>query len=312
VDHGEQEIIIDAPTRYPLRLRDNARIYKTRAHIEGVGLEDFSIGNSESRLPGFREEDYTVRGTGAYEVHGAHAIGFHQAVYGWARRLATFRPEENESGSHLVSNGVLLNQTRGMTVEDSTFENPQYRGGGGNGYGFTLRGNENLLRNLVANRQRHAYDFKSMTASGNVILRCRSNDPSLPSDFHMHLSMANLFDNTTLDGDFIEASVRPYGTPDYHGVTTTQTVIWNTHGLRYMNNRPHVVSSQQLGWGYVIGTRGPANAVRTAPFAFRYATPVASSVDTGPEDFVEGVGKGDSLVPASLYEDQFARRVRKE
>ncbi|MBL8239289.1 MAG: hypothetical protein JNM66_17825, partial [Bryobacterales bacterium] len=46
VDHGEQEIIIDAPTRYPLRLRDNARIYKTRAHIEGVGLEDFSIGNS--------------------------------------------------------------------------------------------------------------------------------------------------------------------------------------------------------------------------------------------------------------------------
>lgn len=309
VDHEQNQITIDAPVRYALRLRDNARIYKTRAHVEGVGVEDLSIGNTESKLSGFGEEDYSRAGTGAYEVHGSHAIAFRQAVYSWARRIETFRPEENASGSHLVSNGMLLNQTRGITVEDCLFENPQYRGGGGNGYGYTLQGNENLLRNLVANRQRHAFDFKSMTASGNVILRCRSNSPSLPSDFHMHLSMANLFDNTTLDGDFVEASVRPYGTPDYHGVTTTQSVIWNTHGLRYMTGRPYIVSSQQLGWGYVIGTRGNAAAVRTAPFSFRYTTPVASTVDTAPQDFVEGVGKGDTLEPASLYEDQLARRI---
>lgn len=309
VDAESGEITIDAPTRYPLRLRDNARIYKTRPHIEGVGLEDFSIGNSESKLPGFGEEDYTRNGTGAYEVHGAHAIAFRQAVFGWARRIHTWQPAENESGSHLVSNGLLLNQTRGITVEDCVFENPQYRGGGGNGYGFTLQGNENLLRNNTANRQRHAFDFKSMTASGNVILRCRSNNPSLPSDFHMHLSMANLLDNLTLDGDYIDATVRPYGTPDYHGVTTTQSVFWNTHGLRYMNNRPYVVNSQQHGWGYVIGTRGPADRVRTAPFSFRYSSPVAGTVDTAPEDFVEGAGRGDTLLPASLYEDQFARRT---
>jgi hypothetical protein len=312
VDREANQITIDAPTRYALRLRDNARIYKTRPHVEGVGVEDFSIGNTESKLSGFGEEDYTRVGTGAYEVHGSHAIAFRQAVFSWARRIETFRPHENESGSHLVSNGLLLTQTRGVTVEDSVFENPQYRGGGGNGYGYTLQGNENLLRNLVANRQRHAFDFKSMTASGNVILRCRSNSPSLASDFHMHLSMANLFDSTTLDGDFLEAAVRPFGTPDYHGVTTTQSVFWNTHGLRYMNNRPFVVQSQQLGWGYVIGTSGPASAVRSTPVAFRYTTPVASAVDTSPEDFVEGVGKGDTLEPQSLYEDQLRKRTAKE
>jgi hypothetical protein len=309
VDTERSELTIDAPVRYPLLVRDNARVYKTRPHIEGVGIEDFSIGNSESRLSGFGEEDYSREGTGAYEVHGAHAIVFRQAAHGWARRLVTYQPEENSSGSHLVSNGILLNQTRGITIENSTFENPQYRGGGGNGYGFTLQGNENLLHNLVANRQRHAYDFKSMSASGNVIVHCRSNNPSLATDFHMHLSMANLIDNLMLNGDYIDATVRPYGTPDYHGVTTTQSVFWNIEGLRYMTGRPYVVNSQQLGWGYVIGTRGAASAVRTSPFQFRYTTPVASSVDTGPEDFVEGEGKGHTLEPFSLYEDQLSRRL---
>jgi hypothetical protein len=309
VDAESSTIALDAPTRYALRTRDNARVYKTRAQIEGVGLEDFSIGNTESSLPGYGENDYTIAGTGAYEVHGSHAIAFRQALFGWARRIATFHPDGNQTDSHLLSNGVLIAQSRGITVEDATFENPQYRGGGGNGYGFTLQGNENLLRRLTANRQRHSYDFKSMSSSGNVIVHCRSNNPSLASDFHMHLSMANLLDNLTLDRDFVDATVRPYGTPDYHGVTTTQSVFWNTHGIRYMNNRPYLVNSQQFGWGYVIGTRGEASAVRTTPLSFRFTTPVASSVDTSPEDWVEGAGKGDMLEPASLYEDQLARRL---
>ncbi|MBL8176484.1 MAG: hypothetical protein JNK48_17545 [Bryobacterales bacterium] len=309
VDGEAGTITLDAPTRYALRVRDNARVYKTRAQIQGVGLEDFSIGNTESSLPGYGEEDYSRQGTGAYEVHGAHAIAFRQALFGWIRRVATFRPEVNTTEYHLVSNGVLLAQTRGITVEECTFENPQYRGGGGNGYGFTLQGNENLLRSNTAVRQRHAFDFKSMAASGNAIVQCKSVNPSLATDFHMHLSMANLLDNLTLDRDYVDATVRPYGTPDYHGVTTTQSVFWNTNGERYMANRAYLINSQQFGWGYVIGTRGEATAVRSRPFSFRYTSPVASAVDTAPEDFVEGVGKGDGLVPASLYEDQLARRL---
>ncbi|MBL8221722.1 MAG: hypothetical protein JNL62_20975 [Bryobacterales bacterium] len=309
VNAESSTVTLDAPTRYALRVRDNARLYKTRAQVQGVGLEDFSIGNTESSLPGYGEEDYSRQGTGAYEVHGAHAIAFRQALFGWVRRVATFLPEGNTTEYHLVSNGVLLTQTRGITVEDCRFENPQYRGGGGNGYGFTLQGNENLLRRNTAVRQRHSFDFKSMSSSGNVIVECRSENPSLASDFHMHLSMANLLDGLTLNRDYVDATVRPYGTPDYHGVTTTQSVFWNTRGERYMANRPYLINSQQFGWGYVIGTRGEASVVRTRPFSFRYTSPVASTVDTSPEDFVEGVGKGDDLTPASLYEDQLARRL---
>jgi hypothetical protein len=309
IDRARNTIQLDAPTRYPLLTRDNARIYKTQAHLEEVGIEGLSIGNRQSDLPGLGEEDYTVEGRAGYEVHGAHAILVRQTVNSWIRQVATFQPEDNAGGFHLVSNGILLLQTRGVTVEDCQFENPQYRGGGGNGYAFTLQGNENLLRNLKAVRQRHAYDFKSMAASGNVILHCQSIQPSLASDFHMHLSMTNLLDNLTLDGDYIDATVRPYGTPDYHGVTTSQSVFWNTNGLAYMRNRPYLVNSQQSGWGYVIGTRGVAAAVRTAPLRFTFTSPVASSVDTSPEDHVEGVGQGETLEPRSLYEDQFARRT---
>ena len=58
------------------------------------------------------------------------------------------------------------------------------------------------------------------------------------------------------------------------------------------------MNSRQFRWGYVIGTQGPANKVR-----------VYSGNNTEPVDFVEGVGRGDILMPQSLYKDQLARRM---
>ena len=69
----------------------------------------------------------------------------------------------------------------------------------------------------------------------------------------MHLSMAHLSGNTTLDGDLIEAAVTAAASPPT-GVT-----------------------------------------------------PVASVIDTDPQDFVEGAGKGDTPRPVSLCEGQFTR-----
>jgi hypothetical protein len=73
-------------------------------------------------------------------------------------------------------------------------------------------------------------------------------------------------------------------------VTTTQSVFWNTKGLRYSLERPVLVYSHQFGDGYVIGTSGPA-----------------AKVDSS--DFVEGEGRGEGLVPRSLYFDQLKRRL---
>ncbi len=133
-----------------------------------------------------------------------------------------------------------------------------------------------------------------MAASGNVILDCTAKDGDLASDFHMYLSLANLIDNLTCEGDFIEArALRPWGGP-IHGITTTQSVFWNTRGLRYaakhIGGSPALVYSHQFGDGYVIGTRGLAH-------------------DVDSDDFVEGIGLGDSLQPRSLYLDQLSRRL---
>jgi hypothetical protein len=96
----------------------------------------------------------------------------------------------------------------------------------------------------------------------------------------------------TCDGDFLEARYyRPWGGNTIHGVTTTQSVFWNTKGLRYSREKQALVWSQQFGEGYVIGTGGPCH-------------------DVSSDDFVEGIGKGDGLRPESLYADQLARRLK--
>jgi hypothetical protein len=119
--------------------------------------------------------------------------------------------------------------------------------------------------------------------------------------------MANLFDNFTANKDFLEAKFRPYGTsPSMHGHPTTQSVFWNTNGEAYSSGKSAVVESIQYGWGYIIGTRGAASAVKTTPVS---GTTSSYPYNTSPEDFKEGIGNGDQLEPQSLYEDQLRWRI---
>jgi len=89
--------------------------------------------------------------------------------------------------------------------------------------------------------------------------------------------------------------------------STTQTVIWNTKGMK-LHEKGMLVCSRQLGHGYVIGTSGPADNVVTTPVA---GITAGVEYDTSPEDWVEGVGKGESLYPQSLYKDQFKKRLER-
>jgi hypothetical protein len=86
-------------------------------------------------------------------------------------------------------------------------------------------------------------------------------------------------------------------------------VFWNTHGLSYMQGKNMVVNSHQFGWGYVIGTRGPASAVSVAPTLRTFSWANLPNVETAPQDFVEGTTRGAFLEPTSLYEDQLLRRL---
>lgn len=226
IDLSANTLKIDTPTRYFLKIRDNARVYKVIPVLSEVGIEHFSIANKQTTIAGLGDLDFGVAGTGAYEIHGSQLIGVFNAINCWIRNVNTYKPSQNAGDFHLVSNGILLQRTRFVTVESCFLQKPQYEGEGGNGYMFILGGNDCLIKNSHANHARHNYDFKTMQANGNVILRCRGENSRLASDFHMHLSMANLFDNFTANKDFLEAKFRPYGTsPAMHGHPTTQSVF---------------------------------------------------------------------------------------
>lgn len=299
-DGAAATVTLDAPTRYPLLRRDRARVYAVEPPLSDVGIEHLGIGMRENSTPGMAENDYQVPGTGGYEAHGACAIEMQHVVDGWIRGVASYRPDSNRGDVHLLSNGIHLGQSACVTLADCALAQPQYLGGGGNGYLYSLAGNDCLVVGCEARRGRHNYYFRGPHTSGNVILRCTLRDGLLASDFHMHLSVANLIDSPTLDGELLEAAYRPYGTTE-HGETTSQSVFWNVRGERAYPRLPVplAVVSQQFGWGYVIGTSGACAGVA-----------LASGRGTEPIDFAEGLGEGEMLDPQSLYEDQLRRRLR--
>ncbi|MDL2278896.1 glycoside hydrolase family 55 protein [Parabacteroides sp. OttesenSCG-928-G07] len=309
VDVVNKQIEIDVPTRYSLKLRDNARLYLIGEQLMECGIEYLTVGNVQSFAPGDvkNENEYQNAGTMGYAVHASHFIVFQNAMNCWARNINTFCPEENRDDVHVLSNGIRLSESRFMTVADCSFGFPQYEGGGGNGYMFTIESNDCLLSDCHAEHARHNYDFKRMCSNGNVIHGCIGKDSYYASDFHMYLSMANLIDCTIMDGDFWDASFRPYG--GGHGYTTSQTVFWNTVSKKEHDVSKFLIDSKQHGWGYVIGTSGVLPTVVTAP---AIGIKNNTDYDTAPEDFVEGEGLGEALNPQSLYLDQLQKRKRRE
>lgn len=299
-------IYIDSPTRYFMKKRDNARVYHAKQHITECGIESLSIGNRQSTKTGWGEETYHDSGTGAYEVHASHAIYLKYAYNCWVKNVNTYKPEENTDDFHLLSNCLLINQSRGVTVDSCFFQKPQYEGGGGNGYMFTLSANDCLIKNSRANHSRHNYDFKYPYSNGNVIHKCIAENSKYSSDFHMYLSMANLFDVTTVDKDYLESMFRPWGGDVIHGYSSTQSVFYNTKGIAYHPNRNYLIDSRQFGHGYVIGTSGNAHYIKLTPVS---GTTNGYEFDTSPIDFSEGIGEGESLEPQSLYLDQLERRL---
>lgn len=324
VDAIASTITLDAPTRYFLKARDNARVLRTEGYLTEIGLEGFAVGmrehaTSDSGAPGLlgdsADSAYDTAGAAAYDVHAATAVQVEGARDGWIEDLATFLPAGNASGAHLLSIGLYLGQSsQRFTVRDCDLRSPQYRGGGGNGYLFLLYGMDHLLVDNHAVGGRHNFLASGMTASGDVVLRGRSEAARYPDDTHRFLSHALLFDSMQLDGAWLQSVNR--GTDSTGaGFTSTQSVYWNTHVRTthaLTKKAPHsggvAIETSQLGWGYVIGTSAEAGASAEVATA-AYQNSSYAATDKGlPADHVEGVAIGATLVPASLYESQLVLR----
>lgn len=321
LDEANARLTLDVPIRYYLKTRDNARIHKVVPHVSEVGLEDFSIGNREHATAGSRtgwaEEDYNTAENGSYDTHGSFALALRRARDCWITNVGSYRPAANTLNTHLLSNGILLENCVGVTVRQGDFQRPLYGGGGGNGYMYRVQAsNECLIRDSAARYARHGFVFSHMACSGNVIhgglaqvTRTQAAGTGTTSgegcDHHMHLSQSNLIDGVQLDRDFFTAHYRgTSGTPPQHGQGAAHSVYWNLEGLAYQPGKNYIVRSEQARYGYMIGTRGPASGMTT--------TSGAPAARTAPVDHAEGAGLGLTLQPFSLYQDQLARRFARE
>ncbi len=312
-------ITLDIPTRYALKTRDNARVYKKTTLIAEVGLEDFSIGNVQHpSATGWGAIDYDVPGTGAYDVSRASAIRFSYVRDGWIRNVQSYRPQGNTTTCHNLSNGIRLWNCRGITITGCYFQRPQYGGGDSNGYLFSLSNSGDcLVQDSTAEFCRHGFIISQMASSGNVLYRCldkttgkqtgatgNEDTGGAGSEYHMHFSHSCLIDNCIGQDGWFEAAYREAGTEPMHRLTSAHSVFWNMEGRGNVSRKDWLVHSQQSRYGYVIGTRGSGeNRVRVDGW------PTYSIAITAPQDHVEGVGLGDTLTPGSLFEEQRRRRI---
>ncbi len=283
---GTCTVRLDAPCRYPLKVRDAASLRKVSGLLSEVGVEDLGLSNA-------------VDQESALACDRAHVLGFYQVKDAWLRRVESFRPPAAEGDFHLQSGGVLIQQSKRVTVADSILARAQNRGGGGNGYLFEImQSSEVLIRDCQGLSGRHNFIQNwEFGASGCVFLRVVSADGRMVeppsnmtglSETHHSLAMALLVDSAVADDGWGMVNRRQESTGAGH--TATRSAFWNVSG--------GLIRSYQYGWGYVIGTRD----------AFVYVDPEDDFVGnisgqyegTEPWDFVEGVDRGGDLEPSSL------------
>jgi len=271
VDVGSSALRLDIPLRQSLKMSDGAKLQKIGGELERVGLRSVSISTSQS-------------GTSTQE-YSAHAVAFQYVLDGLIDGVNSFAFEELESEQHLLSGGVVIEDSSLVTVANSSMSHPQNRQQG-HGHLFEVRrSNEVLFRDVGASHG--AFNFLTsggLGTSGVVWFRVQSSDGE--SAFGHALGASNLIDSSVVD-DVWRAGFRP---------VATQNVFWNTSGRG-------TVQSAQLDWGYIIGTGPELRGETSRP-------PALKSDNRDPEDWIEGLGRASELGPASLYEDQIRRRLR--
>ncbi len=297
VDCGAEScsVRLDVPLRYQLKTRDAASLRRVTGLLAEVGVEDLGLSNAVSQ-------------EGAFGCDRAHVLALIQVKDAWMRRVASFVSPLAEGDFHLQSGGVLVKQSKRVSLSDSIFQLAQNRNGGGNGYLFEImQSSEVLVRDCQGLFGRHNFiqnwDFGT---SGCVFLRVLSQGGVVVTpygsltglcEYHHSLAMANLVDSVQSDDGWGAVNRRQESSGAGH--TATQNVFWNIQG--------GMLRSYQYGWGYVIGSRDALVYVDPADDLMSQLNGQAEG--TEPLDWLEGLDRGAELEPQSLYEDQLRRRL---
>ncbi len=310
VNAAEGWVETDIPARYYYLKRDHARIEKYNSRIQECGVEGLSVANVQHPGTGWQPGDYLIEGTGGNEVHASWVIDFSRARNCWARDVHSYQPEGNTFTCHILSNGIQVGISSNITLRNCSMKRPQYGGGGGNGYMFRLtNGNDCLVDHCLADFSRHGFVNSHAGSSGNVFHKCEDRNTKSStgdtgyvqtdgdgSDNHMHFSHSSLWDQCHAHESWWEAVHRGWNN---QALAAAHCVYWNTSGSGSAAlNGGKIVRSGQGRYGYVIGTSGEPHGIE-----------LRTTGNSLPLDIAEGEGKGETLSPSSLYEDQLARRL---
>lgn len=334
LDSQSKQVTLDIPIRYLMKIRDNVRVYRpAKTCLREVGVESLGVGmkqhSASGRIPSstdYKNPDGTGAEKAAYEIYESHAVTLSGVLNGWVRNVETFKPPQNKNEIHIHSRGITLLNSRNITVADCVVKYPQSRTGGGNGYLYRMDGaQENLVTGSTAVGGRHNFAVLFFTSSGLVFHDYTSRDGLFPSDTHQHLSPSLLVDSSHFSGALNQrwgVSFRNRkAVSSGAGITSSQSVIWNAVGeSRYeiaADNAPSYISrpfyNQQHNQGYVIGTSGPYESgyhpCRAVPSDPDYGESFMDNCRKVSGGHIEGIGKGDTLFPSSLYLDQRRRRI---
>jgi len=294
-----QTIKFDIPLRYPVKLRDKPSVRLERGYLTNVGVESMGLANAGSW------DD-------AWNANQNHIVELAHTADGYVRDVVSFVSPNapltgDGAGGHLLSGGILVRESKRVTIANTEMSAAQNRGGGGNGYLFEIqRSNEVLTVDSKGTAGRHNFIQNwGFGTTGCVWLRVESREGQAytakesgfattgHSEFHHSLATANLVDSSLFDDGFSTINRQDESTGA--GITGAMNVVWNVRGKGTLR-------SMQFGWGYVIGTAGMYIVTES---------PLPLGQGTEPVDFVEGMERGADLSPTSLYEDQRARRLKK-
>lgn len=290
-------ITLDVPLRYPVKTRDAASVRRQKGLLRECGVESLGVASA-------------VAWDDAWTVDRSHVIQLHRVADCWIRDVASFpspaAPASGKGqGAHLQSGGILVSESKRVTVIDVSLGLAENRGSGGNGYLFEVqRSSEILFRRCQGDGGRHNFIQNwgfgttgcvfSQVQSRNGLAMLTKDDSLSPtglSEFHHSLATANLIEASTFDDGFSIVNRGAESTGAGH--TGTENVLWNLDGKG-------AVRSLQFQTGYLIGTRGLYPVTES---------PLPMAAGTAPVDWVEGLDQGGTLAPASLYDDQRARRL---
>ncbi len=208
---------------------------------------------------------------GGDDVHQSHAIVFSSAENCWIRRVNSWCPPGSSPDNHI---GVQWRQIPAQPSDHSgglRLASPRhYKGGGGNGYLYTLHWQR--LPSFMPAGLRMAVTTTTLRqppATGNVLHDCLARMVSWAPTSICISRFPTCVDNMTCDGDFLEAKFRPWGGTPIRDVTTSQTdfleykrsAAYIASPFEYagkMHDRPRIlIQSEQFGDG--LSVIGPAD-----------------------------------------------------